>query len=258
MEPVLSSRQIDQLLAWGGKFLRAASTKPDIMQLMMGLGYSEGEHKTGWELYLKMLGYRGAGAAPVPVAMSTTEQLRALNQIDHFDEPAFRRAGAALGRLHPSQCAYLFAGGLSAKTGPESVGSVQTFLDRYASMRDGTDPNRADTRDADRAAAKTLEDRNIINPQLESELRQLIEVIKKPAPLPAPVQITATEEALQNAAAAFAGWLTDWRGTASAGIHRRDYRIILGISRRRAAVAPEDEETAPATNVTVPTTAAHA
>ncbi len=69
METLLNLRQIDQLTAWGGKFLRAASTKPEIMQLMMGLGYSEQEHKLGWELYLKMLGYRGAGAMPAPISM---------------------------------------------------------------------------------------------------------------------------------------------------------------------------------------------
>jgi hypothetical protein len=255
MSNPMNSRQIDQLLAWGGKFLRAASTKPDIMQLMMGLGYSEAEHKQGWDHYLKMLGYRGATAVPAAIPMNTTDQLRALTQIDRFDEPAFRRASAALGRLHPYQCEYLFGGGLAAKTGPESVGSVQTFLDRYATLRDGTDPNRANTREADRAAAKTLEDRNIINPQLETELRGLIEIIKKPAPLPTPVQITASEEALQEAALAFSHWLSDWRGTAQAGVHRRDFRIMLGISKRRVAVEEDDDDTstitaAPTTNPT--------
>ena len=60
----------------------------------------------------------------------TTDQLGALTEIDRFDEPAFRRSTAALHRLHPEQYAYIFGDGLSAKTGPESLGSVQTFLDR--------------------------------------------------------------------------------------------------------------------------------
>jgi len=50
------------------------------------------------------------------------------------------------------------------KTGPESLGSVQTFLDRYVALRDGTDPGRADQREADRAAASTLESRHIVTP----------------------------------------------------------------------------------------------
>ena len=43
------------------------------------------------------------------------------------------------------------------------MGSVQTFLDRYDALRDGTNPARADSRDADKAAAATLEARNIVN-----------------------------------------------------------------------------------------------
>ncbi len=58
------------------------------------------------------------------------------------------------------------------------MGSVQTFLDRYADLRDATDAKRPDKRDADQAAAKTLELRNIVNPEIEQRLRQLIEIVK--------------------------------------------------------------------------------
>ena len=71
-----------------------------------------------------------------------------------------------------------------------------------------------------------------------------MEVVKRPAPLPAPVVTPASEQALQDAAKDFAAWLHDWRTTASAGITRRDYRIMLGISRRR--VTPEAPEPVPA------------
>lgn len=245
MTDPLSTREIDQLVTWGGKLLRAISIKPEIMQLMQGLGYSEAEHKQGWDLYLKMLGYMGAGANPVAMAPASTAQVQALTQIDRFDEPAFKRATAALGRLHADQLSYIFGDGLAAKTGPESVGTVQTFLDRYAALRDGTDSNRVDMRDSDKAAAKTLEDRNIVNPAIERELRAQIETVKKPAPLPAPVQASAPEEALQQAATAFEVWLADWRSTAQAGIHRRDYRIMLGVARRRVAVDTDDDDVVP-------------
>jgi hypothetical protein len=257
MDNLLSVRQIDQLVVWGGKFLRATSTKPEIMQLMLGLGYSDAEHKTGWDLYLKLLGYRGAGAAPAPISMNTTDQLHALAQIDHYDEPAFRRSTAALERLHPEQHRYLFAGGLVHKTGPESVGSVQTFLDRYAALRDGTDSSRVDQRQADEAAARTLESRNIVNPKIEQELRQLIEIVKRPAPLPTPIQMTATEEARQNAALTFATWLRDWRTTASAGIRRRDLRIILGISKRKTSAENGDDVPDPVPAPSAKTAEAH-
>jgi len=205
METVLSAREIDQLVAWGGKFLRAASIKSEIMELLIGLGYSDTEHKQGWDL----------------------------------DEPTFRRATAALLRLHPEQHGYIFGDGLSAKTGPESLGSVQTFLDRYVALRDGTDQGRADKREADRAAASTLESRHIVTPAIEQHLRGLIEIVKQAAPPRAPALVTASEESLQNAAKMFEAWLRDWRTTASAGMFRRDYRIMLGISRRRTVETSE-------------------
>lgn len=233
MNALLTAREIDQQVAWGGKFLRAASVKSDIMELLIGLGYSDAEHKYGWNLYLKMLGYLGANTK-VPVAtVKSTNQLQALTEIDRYDEPTFRRATAGLIRLHPDQYKYIFGDGLSPKTGPESLGSVQTFLDRYAALRDGTDPARADTRDADQAAATTLESRHIVTPAIEQHLRELIEIVKMSAAPTAPSPATS-EESLQAAAQEFADWLRDWRTTASAGITRRDYRIMLGISRRRA------------------------
>jgi len=239
METVLTSRQIDQLVALGGKFLRTASTKSEIMELLVGLGYSDPEHRHGWDLYIEMLCCMRAIAKVPATTIRTTDQLAALTEIDKFDEPAFRRSTAALNRLHPEQRAYIFGDGLSAKSGPESVGSVQTFLDRYAALRDGTDPARAETREADRAAAATLESRHIVNPEIEKRLRGLIEAVKQAAPARAPAATTTSEEAFQNAAKVFDAWLRDWRTTASAGLNRRDYRIMLGISRRRTSQEPE-------------------
>jgi len=188
----------------------------------------------------------GADATPT-VRASSTDQLQALTRIDHFDEPAFRRASAALKRLHPGQYEYLFADGLSAKTGPEAVGSVQCFLDRYAALRDGSDPARADKKDADRSAASTLEARNIVNPEIEQELRRLIEVVKSPATFPSAGALSTSEDTLQGAAREFQSWLHDWRATAAAGVTRRDYRIMLGISRRRInkAATSTDEVATP-------------
>jgi hypothetical protein len=148
--------------------------------------------------------------------------------------------------LHPEQYAYIFGDGLSAKTGPESLGSVQTFLDRYAALRDGTDPTRADKRDADRAAAATLESRHIVTPATEQHLRELINTVKQAAPPRPPAVVTASEESLQAAAKDFDAWLRDWRTTASAGLTRRDYRIMLGISRRRTPEGTPEQPVEPA------------
>jgi len=176
MEPTMSMTNTDQLVAAGGKFLRAITVKPGLMPQMIGLGYSEAEHRRGWDYYLKMLGYVGA-AKMLATTIKDTDQAHALVEIDHFDDPCFRRASAALNHLHPTQYTYVFGDGLSPKTGPESVGSVQTFLDRYAALRDGTDAARADSREADKAAATTLESRHIVTSTIEQHLRELIDVV---------------------------------------------------------------------------------
>lgn len=236
----ITAREMDLLIASGSKFLRAISVKPGIMELMIGLGYSEIEHREGWDRYLKMLGYMGAAKTPVTTIKSTS-QAQALNEVDHYDEPAFRRANVALGRLHPDQQTYIFGDGLAPKTGTEAMGSVKTFLDRYAALRDGTDPARANQREADKSAAATLEARNIVNPTIEKRLRDLIEVVKTASATRPNGPAAVSEESLQAAAKAFDEWLNDWRTTTSAGIVRRDLRIMLGISRRRATEAtPED------------------
>lgn len=237
----ISQREIDRAVQLGSKFLRTLSTKSMIRQQMQGLGYTEAEHQHGWQLYLSMLGYLGAGkAAPMPRA--TTEQQKALNRIDHYDEQAFHRSDAALARLHPAQHQYIFGDGLSPKSGLESVGTVKLFLDRYVALRDGSDPARADSREADAEAARTLEARNIVNPQIEADLRASIETVKKLAAAPEVIVASAPEEALQRVSQEFGAWLKDWRATADAGITRRDYRIMLGISKRRSTKSDETEE----------------
>ena len=52
-------------------------------------------------------------------------------------------------------------------------------------------------------------------------------------------------EALLPAAAEMKAWLDDWRTTAPEGIKRHDYRIMLGISKRRTSKdEPEAEGSA--------------
>lgn len=224
----------------GGKWLRTLSTRPDVMAVMVALGYSEKEHQHGWDLYLRMLGYKGA-TKPTPILPATVEQRDALSSVDGYDERAFVRARAALERLHPQQALYIFGDGLKAATGPEAVGTVQTFLNRYAALRDGTDPARGETRDADKAAAMTLEERNIVNPTIEKQLRAQIEIVRKLAPAPTAQVMSASEEALNIATGEFTTWLKDWRATAQAGVNRRDYRIMLGVAQRRTAKTGEGD-----------------
>jgi hypothetical protein len=138
-----------------------------------------------------------------------------------------------------------FGDGLAPAKGPEALGTVKRFLDRYAALRDGTDPARADKKEADKAAASTLEERNIVTHAIDKALRADIALAQTLAPELPPVQVSASEEALQIAAQKFNEWFRDWRTTASVGITRRDYRIMLGISQRKSSTESV-EPTAPA------------
>ena len=117
----------------------------------------------------------------------------------------------------------------------------------------GKDRERAQTKAADAAAAKTLEQRNIINPEIEKQLRADIELSKKLAPAVQEV-VSASEAQLQVAAHALRAWLHDWRTTAQVCVTRRDYRIMLGISHRRQPAAQQDnpQESPPAAPQTTP------
>jgi len=73
----------------------------------------------------------------------------AITEIDAWDEPGFRRVGAALGRLHPEQHAFVFDG-LTAARGQGSLVSVTTLLDRLDALDSA--PDREATREVDHAA----------------------------------------------------------------------------------------------------------
>ena len=231
MQPILTEQDIDDDIDQGTKFLRTLSTRSEVRRIMEHNGYRPKEHLLGWSLLLELCGY-GAGQAepeqePLP-------QERAIAELDSWDGPGFQRARPALHRLHPEQEAYVFEA-LHAATGAAAVGSVNTFLDRVAALRDGTDGRRAGTREADKAAAATLRERNIVTAEIEAHLRKLIEQATELAPSPPPEEEPKPEqdEHYQGTARKFHAWLIDWGQTARAVINRRQYLIWLGLTEPR-------------------------
>jgi hypothetical protein len=217
-------------------FLRAAATKLEIRAALFAAGYSEDEQALGWQLLQKASGYvPGVASASADAAARA-----AIAEIDAWDEPGLRRVGAALGRLHPEQHAFVFAG-LETAQGVGSLLSVSTLLDRLDALERGSD--RAATRAADRAAVATLSARGI-TPEVRQHLRELLKVAQTAeAPVfPANTSAEERDQALRDLRA----WYKDWSETARAVIHRKDHLVMLGLSqRRRSEEVDEDLEGEP-------------
>jgi hypothetical protein len=243
IEAELGQREIERMVERGGRFLRAVGTRPAIMRDLLAVGYDLEEHHAGWGLFLALCGY-DLGA---PAEVSRPEAQAAMEQLDSWDGPAFARARAALGRHFPEQAAHIFAG-LDAQSGVASVAACKRFLDRVQELREGSDPARAATREADRQAVARLEQRRALTPEIEQRLRALLAQAMQLTELPA-VDV-AREREVQSAAQRFKAWLEDWRATAAATIARRDHLISLGLATRRSSSGEvEDESAAPEVSV---------
>ena len=224
--------QIERTIARAMKFLGTLSRNGQIRSALERGGYNADEHSEGWSLLLELLGY---SATSPQVDTFSSPSSDAMNELDQWDGPNFARARAALEHKHPEQAAYVFAG-LTAKTAAESVAAVQTFLDRVATLRKGSDAHRKAWKADDKAAAALLAERQILDAATEAHLRTLIKTATTLASAPSTAQLAdaASPEARLLTAASLEAWLSDWRETARVLITRRDYHISLGLAQRRA------------------------
>ena len=234
-------KSIDDLVVVGGEFLRAACVRPDVMLLLIRIGYSDAEHQKGWSMFLKVLGHRQVRAASVT---RSSEEMQALTQVEQFESSSFRRATAALIRAYPDQYDYIFSDGLAPQRGLGATDYALTFLDRYAALRDGTDANRDTCRAADRAAARLLEGHHVVSPEVEGELRHLIAVARAEGLAHISVEIDEwdTSEPLMQAASDFAEWLRQWQTRVTSRVYRRDVRAMLGLRSDQRGSDPTEFE----------------
>jgi hypothetical protein len=232
-EELYAQPQIDLIAERGIKFLAAASQVPIIRAALERGGYTEEEHRLGWDLLLTLSGH---GSTFVSGGESTVRQREAAAELDAWDGPNFDRARAALDRSYPEQSRFLFDN-LSAKTGADAIASVRTFVERYARLRDGSDADRKAHRKQDAAAARLLASRRIIDEAEEKRLRSLVEDATSLAAPPLPDPQDPNER--QQVAKKLDDWLADWRATARSLVTRRDHLIRLGLAERRTAKKPE-------------------
>lgn len=224
MNPVSYDQQIlEETPAKVIPFLRALATNTEIRAAMYGCGYTEQEQSHAWKLLLSATGY-----APAGLASFDDEKARAaIAELDAWDESGFRRVHAALGRLHPDQDAFVFAG-LDPVKGPGAVASVATLLDRLDALESSAD--RTATREADRAAIATLAARGI-DTTLRARLREVVKVAQT-AKQPVAAEVVPAAADRQNALRELRAWHKDWSETAHAVIRRRDQLILMGLAKR--------------------------
>ncbi|MGK3966866.1 hypothetical protein WMF38_22155 [Sorangium sp. So ce118] len=228
------------------RFLSAAGKNRQIRALLRERGYTDEEHKEGWELLHRASGF-GTGE---PDEVEDAEVGRAIAELDAWDEPHFRLIRAALQRRHPAQEKFVFDN-LTAQVGPAAVVSVKTLLDRLEALEKS--PARKATRKDDHAALETLAKRGITKEE-RSRLRQLVDVASGAGTADedeeaigdaATVRAVVDSEEHVDALRAMHAWYREWAETARAVIKRRDFLVRLGLAHRKAKAKVKPTPAAP-------------
>ena len=210
-------------------FLKGVAANRVIHAQLAKVGFTKAEYQLGWKLLHAAAGY----TETLPSIPERSAAFEAMEEIDGWDEDGFRRIRSALERLHPAQAEYVFAGGLAASTGAQSVIGVKKLLDRLRDLESGK--GRKATHKDDLAALDTLTGRGFDTAERE-RLRALVETAQTLADpdedaLPADADSTGPDPAL----VALYGWYKDWSNTAHSVIKKRSHLITLGLAERRPA-----------------------
>jgi hypothetical protein len=209
-------------------FLRGSRFKP-LRAVLQRAGYQPKDHSEGWSLLKRSCGFFEEAEGAMH-----DETADAVKELDAWDEAGFRRARAALARLHPEQCEFVFRGGLKASQGLPAVMGVLTFLDRLDELE--TSPDRRATRKQDQAALATLAQRGFDDKE-RKRLRALVDVVQSSPEL---VDDDGADDARQQALVQLRAWFEDWSDTARSVVVRRDHLIRLGLAQRKANGKIED------------------
>ena len=202
---------------------------------MLGRGYTADDHREGWQYLHRCAGF-------VEEAEDLTEEpsvREAIEELDAWDEPAFRIVRATLERRFPDQSAFVMKG-LKPATGAAAVLSVEQLLDRLDALERG--PERKATRKEDQAALDVLGQRGIDDAK-RKRMRELVATAKSVVPVTQtdPQVVEEEETARRDALNDLYAWYREWAEVARATIKRRDYLIRLGLASRRAPSDGKDD-----------------
>jgi hypothetical protein len=230
---------INRWLTRGAQLFRTLARNPVVRSALRARGLTDEELNRGWTLYGAVLGFkRSAAAQPTP---GPTEASLAVEELDAWDHRWFGATSAILQAPFPSAERFLFDN-LKPEAGVKSVRAVEVYLDRLAALRDG----KAEGVSADegRAAVERLATRGVVTPDIEKELRQRIASARRGARPEEVIPAAVPDVELEQAAREFIAWCHEWREVARSAITRRDYRIALGLARRRRIGDGDDADDA--------------
>lgn len=236
MAMAISEDEVDRWLERGGKFFKAVARNPVVRGALFSRGLTDEELAKGWKLYSELNGFGVEKSAQS--ATSQTAAAQALNELDAWDAPNFSAAHAVLDARYPAASRFLFDK-LAASTGPAAAVGIALLLDRVGALRAGT--AQGVSAEEGRAAVELLAQRKILEPARETQLRALIETVQRGARPEELVAAIAQDPRKLEVAQAFIHWLREWREVARVAIARRDYRISLGLARRREGAAADEE-----------------
>lgn len=235
VEIKVNRRKAEQAPQRSFQFLRAVGLYPEIMERLANAGYTPEIHKKGWDLLHLASGY--SPDRPVRISESHRDAVMAL---DAWDEPNYRRTKGALQHRFPSQYSYIFKD-LSAERGAGALQGVQTYLRRVEALRDGSDPERTETKAQDKDAFALLETRKILTPDTLKQLHAWIKEAQEAPELPRETE--AQKKSNQQASEAMVGlvvWFDEWSEVARAEVNKRNHLISLGLAKRRNNKSDED------------------
>lgn len=220
----------------GVRFLHAMTNLIEARLIMEGRGYTPQVHRQGFELLFELLSSRQPWE-DIPMAPSQKAALEALGQWDAGNMGAIR---TTLENIHSEQAKYLFhkLEGFEGK----SLFRIKFFLARTGKLRDGTDPFREESREADRAAVALLEARHLLDRELERRLAGLVEKAEKLGELTLPGDMETDDESYLEKAERFHEWLTDWRETARSVIKNQRHLVRLGLKSHLKKKEPAPRE----------------
>lgn len=235
-EAQISAETLEQAPHSVLKFVRAVLRHPVLWNLLATRGYNLEHHRAGWAtLHGVSMPVEGGPVGSVDPVVAKAE-----GEAQLWDDQWFAIIQAVTEADHPGQYAMLFAGGLKAVAGPESVLVTHTMLGRLDVLESGEGRPEAD-RAADRAAMDALAAHGL-TPAVRAAARELLRVVEGGAVNPAldPQAAAAAREAAVAAARAAElaayRWWKKWSTIARQVITRKDHLQWLGLVARKKPV----------------------